>query len=204
MLFRSKKNALANLISLQDSYGLTAGDLAGHSGDKYTVDSLNKLIDPVRNFTTDYQKILNDTNLTSKDVTTFLSKYDTPETRAFYGDTTLDNLKSVKNDFSGKYGNYSGNLNPIAVENVYRQITAQQEAGTAKSYAGGALGTDYDRGSAAGFGSLSGVTYDMAKNLVASGVTDINQIKQVPARTYVDGSPQGGFSYQSKIGRAHV
>ena len=192
-----KKDALANLISLQDNYGLTSGDLSGHSGDKYTAEALSSLIDPVRNFNSDYQKILNDPKLTSKDVSSFLSKYDTPETRAFYGDTTLDNLKAVKSDFTGKYGGYEGNLNPIAVENVYRQIKAQQDAGTASSYSGGALGTGYDKGSAAGFGSLSELTYDMAKNLVASGVTDITQIKQVPARTYVDGDPKSGFTTQS-------
>ena len=144
-------------------------------------------------------------NLTSNayasqdDINSLLSKNSAEDIIATYGQDTYDALKKAAGEqYSGAYGgkNFT-TLNPLAVDSVFNQLKAQQNAGTAQYYSGGALGTGRDKGSAAGFGSIDALTYDMAKNLVASGVTDINQIKQAPARTYVDGDPKNGFSVQS-------
>jgi hypothetical protein len=100
---------------------------------------------------------------------------DDPAAKEKYGDKLQAIYDKAGTTQSGWYGGKQyDSLNPLAVDNIYNQLKAQQTAlGTDKLMQGGAL-----RGGDGGFGSVDAVTMDMAKNLAASGVTDIKQVGQ--------------------------
>ena len=100
---------------------------------------------------------------------------DDPAAKEKYGDKLQAIYDKAGTSQSGWYGGKQyDSLNPLAVDNIYNQLKAQQNAlGTDKLMQGGAL-----RGGDGGFGSVDAVTMDMAKNLAASGITDIKQVGQ--------------------------
>ncbi len=100
---------------------------------------------------------------------------DDPAAKEKYGDKLQAIYDKAGTTQSGWYGGKQyDSLNPLAVDNIYNQLKAQQTAlGTDKLMQGGAL-----RGGDGGFGSVDAVTMDMAKNLAASGITDIKQVGQ--------------------------
>ena len=84
-------------------------------------------------------------------------------------------------DYTGSYGNQKNiTISGSDVQNVYNQIMAQYNAGTSKYYSG------------QGFGSPEANIMDMAKNLVASGVTDISQVGQGTVKGITGYEPESG------------
>jgi len=74
----------------------------------------------------------------------------------------LANIINTAPPTSTKWGKYD--VQNDVVNNLVQQLQKQQAAGMAKYYQG------------EGFGSIDANTLDMARNLAASGVTDINQV----------------------------
>jgi len=100
---------------------------------------------------------------------------DDPTSKEKYGDKLQAIYDKAGTPQSGYYGGKQyDSLNPLAVDNIFNQLKAQQNAlGTDKIMQGGAI-----NGNDKGFGSVDAVTMDMAKNLAASGITDIKQVGQ--------------------------
>ena len=108
-----------------------------------------------------------------------------PAVSGIYGAALQKFSDKAAKDYSGEYGGKKfESLNPIAVGTVLDQLKAQQAAGTAQYYQGGAKD-----GKKGGFGSLDAMTEDMAKNLVAAGITDIRQVGEKTVTI------PGGISY---------
>ena len=77
--------------------------------------------------------------------------------------TTTPVTKTVPTTYTGNYGGKDQTFNIADVDNVYKQIVGQ---GLMSKWTG------------QGFGSAEANAKEMAKNLVASGVTDISQVGQ--------------------------
>lgn len=91
----------------------------------------------------------------------------------------LANIINTSAPTSTKWGKYD--VANDVVNNLVKQLQAQQTAGMAKYYQG------------EGFGSIDANTLDMARNLAASGVTDINQVakKTITDPGYYTSTEQG-------------
>ena len=127
---------------------------------------------------------------------------DDPTSKEKYGDKLQAIYDKAGTPQSGYYGGKQyDSLNPLAVDNIFNQLKAQQTAlGTDKIMQGGAI-----NGKDKGFGSVDAVTMDMAKNLAASGITDIKQVGQGMSYAYVPASVQyvtkNGVSVGEKDGK---
>jgi hypothetical protein len=174
-LAKAAGNKIKTFLALEQQYGVTADDMAKAYGGNVTAKDVNDYIQPVKEAPQKIQALIGDTSLSGADIrNTLKTLQDDPRIQGIYG-AALSKLNDMASqDYSGKYGNKNyESLNPIAVNNVLSQLKAQQDAGTAQYYQGGAKGSKDS-----GFGSLDKVTEDMAKNLVAAGITDIRQVGQ--------------------------
>jgi hypothetical protein len=174
-LAKAEGNKIKTFLALEQQYGVTADDMAKAYGGNVTAKDVTDYIQPVKDAPQKIQALIGDTSLSSADIrNTLKTLQDDPRIQGIYG-AALSKLNDMASqDYSGKYGNKNyESLNPIAVSNVLSQLKAQQDAGTAQYYQGGAKGSKDS-----GFGSLDKVTEDMAKNLVAAGITDIRQVGQ--------------------------
>ena len=174
-LAKAEGNKIKTYLALEQQYGVTAEDMAKAYGGNVTAKDVNDYIQPVKEAPQKIQALIGDTSLSGADIrNTLKTLQDDPRIQGIYG-AALSKLNDMASqDYSGKYGNKNyESLNPIAVNNVLSQLKAQQDAGTAQYYQGGAKGSKDS-----GFGSLNAVTEDMAKNLVAAGITDIRQVGQ--------------------------
>jgi hypothetical protein len=179
-LSEAEANKAKTLIALQNQYKVTDEDLAKASGT--TVKAFQDYINPVKDAPKTLESLMNDTKMSAAEIRAKIEELKTnPAVSGIYGAALQKFSDRAAKDYSGDYGgkNYES-LNPIAVSTVLEQLKAQQAAGTAQYYQGGASG-----GKKGGFGSLDAMTEDMAKNLVAAGITDIRQVGEVPVYTPV-------------------
>jgi hypothetical protein len=116
---------------------------------------------------------MNDTKMSASEIRAKIDELKAnPAVSGIYSAALQKFSDKAAKDYSGEYGGKKfESLNPIAVGTVLDQLKAQQAAGTAQYYQGGAK-----EGKKGGFGSLDAMTEDMAKNLVAAGITDIRQV----------------------------
>ena len=179
-LSEAEANKAKTLIALQNQYKVTDEELAKASGT--TVKAFQDYINPVKDAPKTLESLMNDTKMSATEIRAKIEELKSnPAVNGIYSAALVKFSEKAAKDYSGDYGgkNYES-LNPIAVSNVFDQLKAQQAAGTAQYYQGGASG-----GKKGGFGSLDAMTEDMAKNLVAAGITDIRQVGEVPVYTPV-------------------
>lgn len=168
-------NKAKTMLALQSKYQVSDDDLAKAMGS--TAKDVSTYLTAVKEAPKTLESLMGNSTMSGADIRTKIEELKkNPAITGIYG-AALDKFsEKASKDYSGEYGgkNYE-NLNPVAVSNVMDQLKAQQAAGTAQYYQGGAK--DGNKG---GFGSLDSMTEDMAKNLVAAGITNINQVGEVP------------------------
>ena len=170
-LSEAEANKAKTLIALQNQYKVTDEDLA--KAGNTTVKAVQDYLKPVKDAPKTLEALMNDTKMSAAEIRAKIDELKTnPAVSGIYGAALQKFSDKAAKDYSGEYGgkNYES-LNPIAVSTVLDQLKAQQAAGTEQYYQGGAK-----EGKKGGFGSLDAMTEDMAKNLVAAGITDIRQV----------------------------
>jgi len=174
-LSEAEANKAKTMLALQSQYKVTDEDLAkaGNTTVKVVQDYLN----PVKDAPKTLEALMNDTKMSAAEIRAKIEELKShPAVSGIYGAALQKFSDKAAKDYSGEYGGKKfESLNPIAVSTVLDQLKAQQAAGTAQYYQGGAKD-----GKKGGFGSLDAMTEDMAKNLVAAGITDIRQVGEVP------------------------
>lgn len=209
------KTNIGLLLGTQKKYGLTDADLAAASGGKYTEADVKGFLDPIRDVGKTVSTLSSDPYASSESLRTSLQDLkNNPYIGALYGDKLDSLIATASKDYSGNYGGKEiASMNPLAVSNVLSQLTSQRDAAAQAGtnlINGGATGTKDG-----GMGSADAVLEDMAKNLVASGITDIRQVGKGPVLqqqnvveqyTY-NGSPvkeiqndYGGSTFYSLVG----
>lgn len=207
---------IGGLLAAQNKYGITDAQLAAASNGKYTETGIAQLLDPVRNVQKNLTDLSTDATKSGAEVRSGInSLMSNKYVNALYGDALASTVAAANKSYSGEYGNKKfADLNPLSVNNVLSQLKAERDAAAqsgTKLINGGAAGSKNG-----GFGSEDAVLEDMAKNLVASGITDIRQVGQGPVtekqdvveRYTYNGSPVremendygGGKSYYTLIG----
>jgi hypothetical protein len=174
-LSEAEANKAKTLIALQNQYKVTDEELA--KAGNTTVKAVQDYLKPVKDAPKTLEALMSDTKMSAAEIRAKIEELKTnPAVSGIYGAALQKFSEKAAKDYSGSYGgkNYES-LNPIAVSTVLDQLKAQQAAGTAQYYQGGASG-----GKKGGFGSLDAMTEDMAKNLVAAGITDIRQVGEIP------------------------
>lgn len=189
-LSEAEANKAKTMLALQNKYKVTDEDLAkaGNTTVKVVQDYLN----PVKDAPKTLEALMNDTKMSAAEIRAKIEELKAhPAVSGIYGAALQKFSDKAAKDYSGEYGgkNYES-LNPIAVSTVLEQLKAQQKAGTEQYYQGGASG-----GKKGGFGSLDAMTEDMAKNLVAAGITDIRQVGEIPVYSPVE---EIGKTYNGK------
>ena len=168
-------NKAKTMLALQSQYKVTDEDLAKATGS--TAKDVSTYLTAVKDAPKTLESLMGNNTMSGADIRAKIEELKkNPAVTGIYG-VALDKFsEKAAKDYSGEYGgkNYES-LNPIAVSTVLEQLKAQQAAGTAQYYQGGAKD-----GKKGGFGSLDAMTEDMAKNLVAAGITDIRQVGEVP------------------------
>jgi len=180
-LSTAEANKAKTMLALQSQYKVTDEDLA--KAGNTTVKAVQDYLNPVKEAPKTLEALMNDTKMSAAEIRAKIEELKkNPAISGIYGAALQKFSDKAAKDYSGEYGgkNYES-LNPIAVSTVLEQLKAQQAAGTAQYYQGGASG-----GKKGGFGSLDAMTEDMAKNLVAAGITDIRQVGEVPVYTGVE------------------
>jgi hypothetical protein len=170
-LSAAEANKAKTLIALQNQYKVTDEDLA--KAGNTTVKAVQDYLNPVKEAPKTLEALMNDTKMSAAEIRAKIDELKAhPAVSGIYG-VALDKFsEKAAKDYSGEYGGKKfESLNPIAVSTVFDQLKAQQKAGTEQYYQGGAK-----EGRKGGFGSLDAMTEDMAKNLVAAGITDIRQV----------------------------
>jgi hypothetical protein len=170
-LSEAEANKAKTMLALQSQYKVTDEDLA--KAGNTTVKAVQDYLTPVKEAPKTLEALMNDTKMSAAEIRAKIEELKTnPAVSGIYGAALQKFSDKAAKDYSGEYGgkNYES-LNPIAVSTVLEQLKAQQAAGTEQYYQGGARG-----GKKGGFGSLDAMTEDMAKNLVAAGITDIRQV----------------------------
>jgi hypothetical protein len=189
-LSEAEANKAKTLIALQNQYKVTDEDLA--KAGNTTVKAVQDYLKPVKDAPKTLEALMNDTKMSAAEIRAKIEELKSnPAVDGIYGAALQKFSDKAAKDYSGSYGgkNYES-LNPIAVSTVLEQLKAQQAAGTAQYYQGGASG-----GKKGGFGSLDAMTEDMAKNLVAAGITDIRQVGEIPVYSPVQ---EIGKTYNGK------
>jgi hypothetical protein len=177
------KTDIGSLLAAQQKYGITDAQLASASNGKYTETGIAQLLDPIRNIQKTVTDLGSNATTSGADVRKKLqdlqgNKY----VSALYGDALGSLTTAAGKTYSGNYGGKnSTDMNPLAVSNVLKQLTAERDA--AKQSGTNLINGGATRWGDKGWGSEDAVLEDMAKNLVASGVTDIRQVAQAPVRT---------------------
>jgi hypothetical protein len=180
-LSEAEANKAKTMLTLQSQYKVTDEDLA--KAGNTTVKAVQDYLNPVKEAPKTLEALMNDTKMSAAEIRAKIEELKSnPAVDGIYGAALQKFSEKAAKDYSGSYGgkNYES-LNPIAVSTVLEQLKAQQAAGTAQYYQGGASG-----GKKGGFGSLDAMTEDMAKNLVAAGITDIRQVGEIPVYTPVE------------------
>jgi hypothetical protein len=180
-LSTAEVNKAKTLLALQSQYKVTDEDLA--KAGNTTVKAVQDYLNPIKDAPKTLESLMTNNTMSGADIRAKIEELKkNPAISGIYG-LALDKFsEKAAKDYSGSYGNKTyESLNPIAVGTVFDQLKAQQAAGTAQYYQGGASG-----GKKGGFGSLDAMTEDMAKNLVAAGITDIRQVGEVPVYSQVE------------------
>jgi hypothetical protein len=180
-LSTAEANKAKTMLALQNQYKVSDEDLAKATGT--SVKDVQAYLTPVKEAPKTLEGLLGDAALTGNQIKAKIEELrSNPAVSGIYGAALDKFAASAAKTYSGDYNRKQyDSLNPLAVDNVLAQLKAQQAAGTAQYYQGGALA-----GKKGGFGSLDAVTEDMAKNLVAAGITDIRQVGQAPKYEPVD------------------
>lgn len=169
----AEANRAKTALALQSQYHVSDEDLAKATGT--TVKAVQDYLNPVKEAPKTLEDLMGNTQMTADQIRAKINELKSnPAVSGIYG-AALDKFsENASKDYSGEYGGKKfESMNPLAVSNVLAQLKAQQAAGTAQYYQGGAK-----EGKKGGFGSLDAMTEDMAKNLVAAGITDIRQVGQ--------------------------
>lgn len=172
-LSTAEGNKAKTMLALQSQYKVTDEDLAKAMGT--TAAEVQKYLAPVKEAPKTLEALMNDTKMSAAEIRAKIEELKSnPAVDGIYSAALQKFSDKASKDYSGEYGGKKfESLNPLAVSTVLAQLKAQQEAGTAQYYQGGAK-----EGKKGGFGSLDAMTEDMAKNLVAAGITDIRQVGQ--------------------------
>jgi hypothetical protein len=190
-LSEAEVNKAKTMLALQSQYKVTDEDLAKAGGT--TVKAVQDYLNPVREAPKTLELLMGNSTMSGADIRAKIDELKSnPAVNGIYSAALEKFSEKAAKDYSGTYNNKAyNNLNPIAVSTVLEQLKAQQAAGTAQYYQGGATG-----GKSGGFGSLDAMTEDMAKNLVAAGITDIRQVVQIPVYTQVEDTGQRKYNGQ--------
>jgi hypothetical protein len=167
----AEANKAKTMLALQSQYKVTDEDLA--KAGNTTVKAVQDYLAPVKEAPKTLEALMNDTKMSASEIRAKIDELKAnPAVSGIYSAALQKFSDKAAKDYSGEYGGKKfESLNPIAVSTVLDQLKAQQAAGTAQYYQGGAK-----EGKKGGFGSLDAMTEDMAKNLVAAGITDIRQV----------------------------
>jgi hypothetical protein len=170
-LSTAEVNKAKTLLALQSQYKVTDEDLA--KAGNTTVKAVQDYLNPIKDAPKTLESLLTNSTMSGADIRAKIEELKkNPAISGIYSAALQKFSDNAAKDYSGTYGNKNyESLNPLAVSTVLSQLKAQQEAGTAQYYQGGAKD-----GKKGGFGSLDAMTEDMAKNLVAAGITDIRQV----------------------------
>ena len=170
-LSTAEVNKAKTMLALQSKYQVSDDDLAKAMGS--TAKEINDYLTPVKEAPKTLESLMGNSTMSGADIRSKIDELKAnPAVNGIYSAALEKFSEKASKDYSGEYGGKKfESLNPIAVSNVLSQLKAQQEAGTAQYYQGGAKD-----GKKGGFGSLDSMTEDMAKNLVAAGITDIRQV----------------------------
>ena len=174
-LSAAEVNKAKTLLALQSQYKVTDEDFA--KAGNTTVKAVQDYLNPIREVPKTLESLMGNSTMSGAEVRAKIEELKSnPAVSGIYGAALQKFSDKAAKDYSGEYGGKKfDSLNPIAVGTVLDQLKAQQAAGTAQYYQGGAKD-----GKKGGFGSLDSMTEDMAKNLVAAGITDIRQVGEVP------------------------
>jgi hypothetical protein len=183
-LSTAEGNKAKTMLALQSQYKVTDEDLA--KAGNTTVKVVQDYLKPVKDAPKTLEALMNDTKMSAAEIRAKIDELKAnPAVSGIYSAALERFSDKASKDYSGEYGGKKfDSLNPIAVSTVLDQLKAQQAAGTAQYYQGGAKD-----GKKGGFGSLDAMTEDMAKNLVAAGITDIRQVGEKTVTV------PGGISY---------
>jgi hypothetical protein len=145
-------------LALQKQFGFTDEDLAKASD--YDVKKLKAALDPVRNFGTDLNKILNNTDSTLIDTKNVIAAgRNNGAINKLFG-TNLDTLDTKIAEIEDRWKGFEG-VEPMHAQRVYDQISQQREK----------LGDQYYRG-------VFGDPKIMAATLARKGVDTLTDIVQ--------------------------
>jgi len=179
------------ILGLQNKFGLTDADFSRLSGGRYTADQFSSYLNPIRDFQTNYELVMNNPTSTASEVVDFVNNaLNTSQISNLYG-TRLNELKN-SNEFKeierlatvGTVRDYEGNeYNPLTLKKLVGQIgqnfDTSRMSGGAFATSGESIGFDYGE-AAKVFGSnpnaAQQIVLDMARSLIKSGITDISQL----------------------------
>ena len=174
-LSEAEANKAKTMLALQSQHKVTDEDLAKATG--VPVKEVTSYLTPIKEAPKTMESLMTNPTMTGDQIRAKIEELKSnPAINGIYSAAIEKLSEKAAKDYSGEYGGKKfDSLNPVAVSTVLDQLKAQQAAGTSQYYQGGAK-----EGKKGGFGSLDAMTEDMAKNLVAAGITDIRQVGEAP------------------------
>jgi hypothetical protein len=155
---KTNDDKIIRALALQDKFGFTDDDLAKAAD--FTPAQVKEFLDPVRNFGTDLNKILSNTDSTLADTKKFLEAAKTNGAiNQLYG-TKLGPLDAKITEMEDRWRGFEG-VEPMHAQRVYDQIGQQREK----------LGDQYYRG-------VFGDPLVMAATLAKKGIDTLADIGQ--------------------------
>ena len=130
---KTDADRVVKALALQKQFGFTDEDLAKASD--YDVAKLKKDLDPVRNFGTDLNKILTNTDSTLAETKNFLDKAKTNGAISQLYETNLGALDTKIAEMEDRWKGYDG-VDPMHAQRVFDQLGQQRNALGDKYYQG--------------------------------------------------------------------
>ena len=121
---------IGSILALQGKYGVTDSDIAKYSDGKVTKEAVTGYLDPLRNFSSDFEKTLSTPDLTYKQLNDFLEgSLSKSAVKAIYGEK-LSELDKKYDDIDAKWSRYG--VDSYQAQTIYDQINNINKAAADK------------------------------------------------------------------------
>jgi hypothetical protein len=122
---KTNEDKIVRALALQQKFGFTDDDLAKAAD--FTPAQVKGFLDPVRNFETDFRKVLTNTDATTADIKKFAEDARSNGAISQVYNKGLGDLDAKITELEGKWKDYGG-VDPFQAQRVYDQLDGQRKA----------------------------------------------------------------------------
>jgi hypothetical protein len=130
---KTHNDYVAKMYALQKELGFNDEDLAKSTGS--SLGYIQRILKPLKNFTSDYESLEKNTDSTIQDRKKFLEAARSKGTVSKFYNEGLNNLDAQITELENKWNSY-GDVDPYHAERIFRELAPQREALGDKYYQG--------------------------------------------------------------------